>query len=160
MQNWPSNFHLFSFQSFNFQFCQFSPLTFNFCQFKTPLTFKHKSNIKHKPNIKPKLAKPNLVSNQVTKLVGKEAEDRQRRWPIYIAAKIYLQSGWERSGGQARKSYGKARQSTPITDSVKAEQWGWWWWFTRRAGAARSSRGELSLSLSLSHKPAHSLSQS
>ena len=37
MQNWPSNFHIFSFQSSNFQFCQFSPLTFNFCQFKAPL---------------------------------------------------------------------------------------------------------------------------
>ena len=37
MQNWLSNFHIFSFQSFNFQFCQFSPLTFNFCQFKAPL---------------------------------------------------------------------------------------------------------------------------
>ena len=33
MQNWLSNFHRFSFQSFNFKFCQFSPLTFNFCQF-------------------------------------------------------------------------------------------------------------------------------
>ena len=32
MQNWPSNFHFFSFQSSNFQFCQFSFLTFNFCQ--------------------------------------------------------------------------------------------------------------------------------
>ena len=37
MQNWLSNFYLFSFQSFNFQFCQFSPLTFNFCQFKALL---------------------------------------------------------------------------------------------------------------------------
>ena len=37
IQNWPSNFHLFSFQSSNFQFCQFSPLTFNFCQFKALL---------------------------------------------------------------------------------------------------------------------------
>ena len=37
MQNWPSNFHIFSFQSSNFQFCQFSSLTFNFCQFKAPL---------------------------------------------------------------------------------------------------------------------------
>ena len=35
---WPSNFHIFLFQSSNFQFCQFSPLTFNFCQF-SPLTF-------------------------------------------------------------------------------------------------------------------------
>ena len=37
MQNWPFNFHIFSFQSSNFQFCQFSSLTFNFCQFKAPL---------------------------------------------------------------------------------------------------------------------------
>ena len=37
MQNYPSNFHIFSFQSSNFQFCQFNPLTFIFCQFKTPL---------------------------------------------------------------------------------------------------------------------------
>ena len=37
MQNWPSNFHNFSFQFSNFQFCQFSLLTFNFCQFKTLL---------------------------------------------------------------------------------------------------------------------------
>ena len=34
MQNWLSNFYIFSFQSSNFQF---SPLTFNFCQFKAPL---------------------------------------------------------------------------------------------------------------------------
>ena len=61
----------------------------------------------------------------------------------------------------ARRSYGKARQSTPITDSVKAEQGR----FTRRAGAAsrggeqgRTVAGELGLSLSL--KPSHSLSLS
>ena len=63
----------------------------------------------------------------------------------------------------ARRSYGKARQSTPITDSVKAEQ-------ERQAGAA--SRGELSpvksvshslsnrLTLTLSLKPSHYLSLS
>ena len=34
MQNCPSNFHSFSFQSSNFQFCQFSSLTFNFCQWR------------------------------------------------------------------------------------------------------------------------------
>ena len=33
MQNWPSNFQFFSFQSSNFQFCHFSLLTFNCCQF-------------------------------------------------------------------------------------------------------------------------------
>ena len=37
MQNWLSNFHYFSFQSFNFQFCQFNLLTFNFCQCRIPL---------------------------------------------------------------------------------------------------------------------------
>ena len=37
MQNYPSNFHIFSFQSSNFLFCQFNPLTFIFCQFRTPL---------------------------------------------------------------------------------------------------------------------------
>ena len=37
MQNWPSNFHSFSFQSSNFQFCQFSPLIFNFCQCRISL---------------------------------------------------------------------------------------------------------------------------
>ena len=61
----------------------------------------------------------------------------------------------------ARRSYGKARQSTPVTDSVKAEQGR----FTRRAGAAsrggeqgRTVAGEVGLSLSL--KPSHSLSLS
>ena len=34
---WPSNFHIFLFQSSNFQFCQFSPLTFNFCQCRASL---------------------------------------------------------------------------------------------------------------------------
>ena len=37
MQNWPSKFYCFSFQSFNFQFCQFNPLTFNFCQCRISL---------------------------------------------------------------------------------------------------------------------------
>ena len=37
MQNWPSNFQYFSFQSSNFQFCHFSPLTYNCCQFGTLL---------------------------------------------------------------------------------------------------------------------------
>ena len=45
-----------------------------------------------------------------------------------------------------RRSYGKARQSTPITDLVKAEQGQ----FTWQAGAARSRVGANSVSLSLS----------
>ena len=41
IQNWPSNFHSFSFKSSNFQFCQFSLLTFNFCQCKIPLNLNY-----------------------------------------------------------------------------------------------------------------------
>ena len=51
----------------------------------------------------------------------------------------------------ARRSYGKARQSTPITDSVKAEQ-------ERQAGAA--SRGELSPVNSVSHSLSNRLTLS
>ena len=41
IQNWPSNFQSFSFQSSNFQFCHFSPLTFSCCQFSTLLNFSY-----------------------------------------------------------------------------------------------------------------------
>ena len=41
IQNWPFNFHSFSFKSSNFQFCQFSLLTFNFCQCKIPLNLNY-----------------------------------------------------------------------------------------------------------------------
>ena len=51
----------------------------------------------------------------------------------------------------ARRSYDKARQSTPITDSVKAEQ-------ERQAGAA--SRGELSPVKSVSHSLSNRLTLS
>ena len=39
MQNWPSKFHLLSFQSSKFQFCHFSPLSFKVCQFILLLPF-------------------------------------------------------------------------------------------------------------------------
>ena len=42
MQNWPSNFHSFSFLFSNFQFCQFSHLTFNFYQCRIPLNPSYK----------------------------------------------------------------------------------------------------------------------
>ena len=39
MQNSPSKFHNFSFQSSKFVFCHFSPLSFDSPQFSLPLTF-------------------------------------------------------------------------------------------------------------------------
>ena len=38
MQNYPSNFHIFLFQSSNFQFCQFNPPNFHFLSIQNSVT--------------------------------------------------------------------------------------------------------------------------
>ena len=62
----------------------------------------------------------------------------------------------EPTQGQARRSYGKARQSTPITNSVKTEQRGGLHgeqgWQTQSLSLSQTSLLSLSLSLSLSLK--------
>ena len=102
MQNWPSNFYSFPFQSFNFQFWQFSPLTFNFFQsvfrytsVMAAVNFFFFLELKEKKNCKKKTFKE--IETQIPNVL-RAWSFRRRSWGC----------GWRRS-----REFGR---------------WGWWFW--------------------------------